>query len=94
MRRGSLIRMFITGSVVRLPRDEELDALIQQQSAEVDANARKEVISQINQMFYDKVYWVGLWQDPDVWAVGPRLTNVKFSGVTPFFYIAEWDIAE
>ena len=74
--------------------DEELDALIQQQSAEVDANARQEIISQINQMFYDKVYWVGLWQDPDVWAVGPRLTNVKFSGVTPFFNIAEWDIAE
>lgn len=74
--------------------DEELDALIQQQSAEVDANARKEIISQINQMFYDKVYWVGLWQDPDVWAVGPRLTNVKFSGVTPFFNITEWDIAE
>lgn len=74
--------------------DEELDALIQQQSAEVDANARKEIISQINQMFYDKVYWVGLWQDPDVWAVGPRLTGVKFSGVTPFFNITEWDIAE
>ena len=74
--------------------DEELDALIQQQSTQMDANARQETISQINQMFHDNVYWVGMWQDPDVWAVGPRLTGVKFSGVTPFFNIAEWDIAE
>jgi ABC-type transport system substrate-binding protein len=53
---------------------------------------RQKTISQINQIFYDKVYWLGLWQDPDVWAVGPRLTGVKFSGVTPFYNITEWDI--
>jgi peptide/nickel transport system substrate-binding protein len=74
--------------------DEELDALIQKQSTQIDPVARQATISQINQIFYDKVYWLGLWQDPDVWAVGSRLTGVKFSGVTPFFNIAEWDIKE
>lgn len=72
--------------------DEELDALIQLQSTQLDPVERQKTISQINQIFYDKVYWLGLWQDPDVWAVGPRLTGVKFSGVSPFFNIAEWDI--
>ncbi|RPI94754.1 MAG: peptide ABC transporter substrate-binding protein [Chloroflexi bacterium] len=72
--------------------DEELDALIQLQATQLVPEERQETISKINQMFYDKVYWLGLWQDPDVWAVGPRLTGVKFSGVSPFFNIAEWDI--
>ena len=72
--------------------DEELDALIQLQSTQLDPVERQKTISQINQIFYDKVYWLGLWQDPDVWAVGPRLTGVKFSGVTPFYNITEWDI--
>ena len=72
--------------------DEELDALIQKQATQLDPVERQETISQINQIFYDKVYWLGLWQDPDVWAVGPRLANVKFSGVTPFYNITEWDI--
>lgn len=72
--------------------DEELDALIQLQATQVDAEARQQTISQINQIFHDRVYWLGMWQDPDVWAVGSRLTGVKFSGVTPFFNITEWDL--
>jgi peptide/nickel transport system substrate-binding protein len=82
-----------TGSNWFYTCDADLDALIQQQAAEVDPVARQQLISQINQLFYEKVYWFGLWQEPDVWAVGPRLTGVKFSGVTPLFNIGEWDIA-
>lgn len=72
--------------------DEELDALIQLQVTQLDAAQRQETVSKINQIFHDKVYWVGAWQDPDIWAVGARLTGVKFSGVSPFFNITEWDI--
>jgi peptide/nickel transport system substrate-binding protein len=74
--------------------DEELDQLIQLQATQLDPAERQETISQINQIFYDKVYWLGLWQDPDVWAVGQRLSGVKFSGVTPFYNITEWDITQ
>ncbi len=74
--------------------DEKLDQLIQLESSQVDVNARQKTISQINQLFYDQVYIIGLWQDPDVYAVGPRLKNVKFSGATMFFNIGEWDLAE
>jgi peptide/nickel transport system substrate-binding protein len=72
--------------------DEELDSLIQLQATQLDPAERQKTISQINQIFHDKVYWIGAWQDPDVWAVGPRLSGVKFSGVSPFFNVAEWDI--
>jgi len=72
--------------------DEELDALVQLQATQLDPAQRQETISKINQIFHDKVYWIGAWQDPDVWAVSSRLTGVKFSGVTPFFNITEWDI--
>jgi peptide/nickel transport system substrate-binding protein len=72
--------------------DEELDRLITLQSTQVDLVERQKTISQINQLFYDKVYIIGLWQDPDVYAVGPRLQNVKFSGATMFFNIADWEL--
>ncbi len=74
--------------------DQELDRLITLQSTQVDVVERQKTISQINQLFYDKVYIIGLWQDPDVYAVGPRLKNVKFSGVTMFFNIADWELTK
>jgi ABC-type transport system substrate-binding protein len=73
--------------------DKELDRLITLQATQIDLNERQQTISQINQIFHDQVYWLGLWQDPDNWAVGPRLLNVKFSAVTPFYNVNEWTIA-
>ena len=72
--------------------DEELDRLITLQASQMVREERLETITKINQLFHEKVYWLGLWQDPDIWAVGSRLTNVKFSGVTPLFSIMEWDL--
>ncbi len=72
--------------------DEQLDSLIKLQSTQVDPVARQATISKINQLFYEKVYIIGMWQDPDVYALGTRLQNVKFSGVTMFYNIAEWDL--
>jgi peptide/nickel transport system substrate-binding protein len=70
--------------------DKELDSLIKLQATQLDFNARHETISKINKIMEDNVYWLGLWQDPDPWAVGPKLQNVKFSPVNPFYNIAEW----
>lgn len=74
--------------------DEELDALFQAQLIEIDPAKRIEIFHQISKYMHDNVYWLGIYVDPDMWIVNPDLTNVKISGVTPFFNIAEWDIAE
>lgn len=74
--------------------DEELDALFQQQAQQVDLAARQQIFYQISKHVFENVYWLGVWQDPDIWAVSGRLTDVKLSGATPFSKIAEWDIVE
>lgn len=71
--------------------DEELDALFQAQLTEIDPAARAGLFHQISMIVHDKVYWYGLYVDPDIWIVSPNLNGVKFSGVTPFFNIMEWD---
>jgi peptide/nickel transport system substrate-binding protein len=70
--------------------DKQLDALITLQATQLDYNARHQTISQINKIMEDNVYWLGLWQDPDDWAVSSKLHNVKFSPVNPFYNITEW----
>jgi peptide/nickel transport system substrate-binding protein len=72
--------------------DEDLDALFQEQLATIDPEARTAIIQEITKYMHDNVYWLGMWEDPDVWMLGDRLTGVKFSGVTPFYNIVEWDI--
>ncbi len=74
--------------------DEPLDALFQQQIATIDPEERAAIIREISKYMHDNVYWLGMWDDPDYWVVGPRLTGVKFSGVTPFFNVMEWDVTE
>jgi hypothetical protein len=41
---------------------------------------------------HDNVLYLGIWEDGDIWVVSPYLTGYKFSGVTPFFNIPEWDV--
>ncbi|MDD5466642.1 MAG: peptide ABC transporter substrate-binding protein [Anaerolineales bacterium] len=74
--------------------NEELDELFTLQATQVNPAERQVTFQKINQIFHDEVVWLGLWQDPDLWAVGSNLQNYKFSGVTPFYTITEWDLAE
>jgi peptide/nickel transport system substrate-binding protein len=72
----------------------KLDELFKAQAVEVDPAKRKELYNQIEQIMYDDYIYVGFWKDPDLWSVSSRLTNVKFSGVYPFWNAYEWEIAE
>ncbi len=72
--------------------DEELDGLFQQQASQVDTNERIATFQKITKIMYDQVYWASIWQDPDIWAVGKRLVDVKLSGATPFYNIESWGI--
>lgn len=72
--------------------DPTLENLFKQQAKQVDFAARQATFHQISRYIFDNVYWLGLWLDPDSFAIGPRLQNVKISGATPFYNIAEWTI--
>ena len=74
--------------------DEELDALFQLQSTQVDAKVRTETFYKISRLIFEKVYWLGLWQDPDLFGISSRLQNVKISGATPFYNVLEWDLTQ
>ncbi|PKO13975.1 MAG: hypothetical protein CVU39_16480 [Chloroflexi bacterium HGW-Chloroflexi-10] len=74
--------------------DEELDALFQAQIIETDPSKRLNIFHQITKYMHDNVLWYGIYSDPDLWVVNSNLTGVKFSGVTPFYNIMEWDFAK
>jgi len=74
--------------------DQELDALFQLELTQIDFNQRQQTFHQISKMIFDRLYFVGLWQEPDLWAMRSRLANVRLSGPTPFFNIMEWDLTE
>jgi hypothetical protein len=43
---------------------------------------------------YDKVYYIGIWKDPDLWSINSRLQNVKLSGAAPFWNAHEWSVTD
>ena len=74
--------------------DKDLDALFAKQSTTVDAAARTKIFYDIGKMLNDKVYWASVWYDPDWWATSKKLVNLKLSGATPFWNVAEWDLKQ
>jgi peptide/nickel transport system substrate-binding protein len=72
--------------------DEELDRLFRLQATQVDFEARQQTYWEMSRIMYEQVYILGVWRDPDIWAVNERVQNVKLSGATPFFNIIEWDL--
>jgi len=74
--------------------DEKLDGLFKLQATQVDFAERQKTMHQITRYIFEQVYWLGLWEDPDLFGVSDRLQNVKISGATPFFNIAEWELVK
>jgi len=74
--------------------DETLDGLFQQEATQVDFTQRQQTFYQITKIMFDQVYWLGLWNDPDVWATSARLQGAKLSGVTPFYNVTDWTLGQ
>jgi peptide/nickel transport system substrate-binding protein len=74
--------------------DEEVDQLLQQQAGQIDFQERQQTLQKVSKLIFDRGYFVGLWNDPDRWVAAPRLKNVSLSGITPFYNIQEWEIAQ
>jgi peptide/nickel transport system substrate-binding protein len=73
-------------------RDDALEALFVEQEKTVDFAARTALFHQISKIVNDRTYWMGLWQDPDLWAVSKRVSGVRFSGGTPWWNVTEWEL--
>ena len=74
--------------------DEKLDGLFKLQATQVDFAERQKTFYEITKYIFDQAYWIGLWEDPDLFGFSDRLTGVKMSGATPFFNISEWDMSQ
>ncbi len=74
--------------------DETLDSLFTLQTTQTDFAERQQTFYEITDYMFDNVIWLGLWQDPDLWALSGRLTNVEMSGASPFYSIVKWDLTE
>jgi peptide/nickel transport system substrate-binding protein len=72
--------------------DPALEALFTKESSQVDAADREATFYEISRLIFDQAYFIGIYWDPDIWAINSRIANVKISGATPFYNIAEWDI--
>jgi peptide/nickel transport system substrate-binding protein len=72
--------------------DEKLEALFAKQSVQVDFDERQQTFYEITRYIFDQAYWIGMWQDPDLFGFSKRMLNVKVSGGTPFYNVAEWDL--
>ena len=74
--------------------DQTLEDMFVKQKTQVDFAERQQTFYQITKYIYDNAYWIGLWQDPDLFGFSNRMTNVKLSGATAFFNVAEWDVTK
>jgi peptide/nickel transport system substrate-binding protein len=74
--------------------DDKLEALFVQQESQVDFAARQQTFHEITRYIFDQAYWIGLWEDPDLFGFSNRMTNVKMSGAIPFFNVEEWDVSQ
>ena len=74
--------------------DDKLEALFAKQETQVDFDQRQQTFHEITQYIFDQAYWIGVWQDPDLFGFSNRMQNVKISGATPFYNVAEWDLSQ
>lgn len=72
--------------------DPVLEELFVQQETQVDFAERQQTFYKITRHIFDNAYWIGLWQDPDLFGFSDRITGVKLSGATAFYNVAEWDV--
>jgi peptide/nickel transport system substrate-binding protein len=72
--------------------DATLDRLFREQASMLDMAARQAHFREISRLLLEQVYWVSLWDDPDVYAVHKHLKNVRLSGLTPYWNCHEWEV--
>jgi peptide/nickel transport system substrate-binding protein len=70
--------------------DPEMEAPFRAQEVEMDPNQRIQLFHEIGRIMTERVYWLGVWHDNDVWTINKRAKNVKISGADCFWNCYEW----
>lgn len=70
----------------------QMDELLRRQAVTLDAAERIQIYQDIQQLMYDEVIYIGLWNDPDLWSINNRLKNVRLSGASQFWNAHEWEV--
>lgn len=73
---------------------EELDAQWQALGTTLDADEAQAIADDIQQFMAEEVFWIGLWNRPQLTVYGADLLNVRPGGQTPYINVAEWERAE
>lgn len=73
---------------------EELDAQWQALGTTLDADEAQAIADEIQQFMAEEVFWIGLWNRPQLTVYGADLLNVRPGGQTPYINVAEWERAE
>ncbi len=73
--------------------NQQVDDLMAEEARTTDPEARIGIFHQIDQILFDDVAYVGVWYDPDLWAINSRAQNIKISGADPFWNAVDWDLS-
>jgi len=72
---------------------EELDMLWEKLGTETDQDARQALADDIQQFMADRVFWIGLWNRPQLTIYRAELENVRPGAQHPYVQITEWSRA-
>lgn len=73
---------------------EEMDAQWQALGTTLDADEAQGIADEIQQFMAEEVFWIGLWNRPQLTVYNAALLNVRPGGQTPYINVAEWERAE
>ncbi|MHA1944254.1 MAG: ABC transporter substrate-binding protein, partial [Candidatus Thorarchaeota archaeon] len=72
---------------------EELNDLLLEQAVTSDTETRIAMFHRIVEIMHDEMFYMGVRNDPDMWALNDRVKNVRFAvGDFPFWNSYEWDV--
>jgi peptide/nickel transport system substrate-binding protein len=69
----------------------DIDALYQQQAAELDRKRRAAILDEIQQLIYEKSIFAPIWQLAFINGVGPRVEESGFGLITDFAYTGPFE---
>lgn len=72
----------------------ELDELWTALGSEPDPAARQQIADQIQQFMAEEVFWIGLWNRPQLTVYRADLQNVRPGAQSPYWQVTEWTRAE